>query len=382
MNFDKDILIELEMLSPVLAGMPKSNVFEVPQGYFETLSGTILICIRDTVKMVDPYKTNDVPQGYFDNLSYSILNKIKAQQKNNDTDEIISPLLQSLQRNNIFEVPEGYFENLSSSVLYTLKAKRNGDMEQEISPLLHGMQHKNVFEAPQGYFEDFPTSIVTKIKDSLVDSLPFVLADARNIHVFEVPDGYFKTLSSFIIEKATQQQDINALQEIATLSPLLYSLQRTNVFDVPVGYFKNITAKLLQATKPAPAKVIGMPKRSIFIKLAVAAVITGALALGVYKYADVQLTSKGAVQIAQVNSSTKLDSSIAKGKSMDSLQFDAALDNLSKDDITSYLEKNGSDVDLALLTASVDENAVPDKTDYLLDDKTLENYLIKLKFQN
>ena len=382
MNFNNDILIELETLSPVLAGLPKSNVFEVPKGYFETLSGTILICIRDTVEMVDPYKTNDIPQGYFDNLSSSILNKIKAQQNNNGTEEIISPLLQSLQPNNIFEVPDGYFDNLISSVLHTIKAQHIGDKEEEISPLFQGVQHKNVFEAPQGYFENLPTSIINKIKDSLVDSLPFVLADARNINVFEVPDGYFETLSSSIIEKATQQQDINALEEIATLSPLLYSLQRTNVFEVPDGYFKNTTAKLLQATKPAPAKVIGMPKRSIFIKLGVAAIITGAMALGIYKYMGGQLTSKGTVQIAQVNNSTKLDSSIAKGKSMDGLQFDAALDNLSKDDITSYLEKNGSDVDLALLTASVDENAVPDKNDYLLDDKTLENYLIKLELQN
>lgn len=382
MNFNNDILIELETLSPVLAGLPKCNVFEVPQGYFETLSSTILICIRDTVEMVDPYKTNDVPQGYFDNLSSSILNKIKAQQNNKDTEEIISPLLQSFQHNNIFEVPTGYFGNLASSVLHTIEAQHTVDNEEEISPLLQSVQYKNIFEAPQGYFENLPTSIVNNIKDSLEDSLPFVLADARNINVFEVPDGYFETLSSSIIAKATPQQDISALEEIATLSPLLYSLQRTNVFEVPDGYFKNITAKLLQATKPAPAKVIGMAKRSIFIKLAAAALITGAMALGIYKYGGGQLTRKDTMQIAQVNGNTKLDSSIAKGKSMDGQQFDAALNNLSKDDITSYLEKNGSDVDLALLTASVDENAVPDKNDYLLNDKTLENYLLKLESQN
>ena len=60
---------------------------------------------------------------------------------------------------------------------------------------------------------------------------------------------------------------------------------------------------------------------------------------------------------------------------MDDQKFDETLNNLSEEDIANYLQKNGTDADLALLTSSIDERIVPTEEDYLLDDKTLEKFL-------
>ena len=42
MKLSSDILDELKELSPFLAGMKKTNVFSVPDGYFDSLCETIL----------------------------------------------------------------------------------------------------------------------------------------------------------------------------------------------------------------------------------------------------------------------------------------------------------------------------------------------------
>jgi apolipoprotein N-acyltransferase len=117
--------------------------------------------------------------------------------------------------------------------------------------------------------------------------------------------------------------------------------------------------------------------RSIF-RYAAAAVITGAMALGVYKYVN-----KPVVHTGQPDRDiATISPVIEKGITMNEQQFNDALNNLTKDDITSYLEKNGSEEDVSMLTSSPDEIDLPNPDDYLLDDKTLENYLNKINFQN
>ena len=115
-----DILNELRELSPTIAAIEKVNVFRVPQGYFEYLGADILMGIEtenrsaNTVSLV-----SDLPTGYFDTLSGSILDKIKTAEAEDAAAEIraLSPMLYSIQNENVFEVPQGYFENLSGEVL-------------------------------------------------------------------------------------------------------------------------------------------------------------------------------------------------------------------------------------------------------------------------
>jgi hypothetical protein len=121
-----DILNELQALSPTIAAIEKLNVFTVPQGYFEFLSPDILTgvwlengMIADTVDA----SPADVPTDYFDSLASSILTKIKAQEAEDVATEIkgLSPMLYSIQNENVFEVPQSYFEHLSADVLNKVK---------------------------------------------------------------------------------------------------------------------------------------------------------------------------------------------------------------------------------------------------------------------
>ena len=288
MKLDNDILNELQTLSPLLAGIQRENIFFVPNGYFETLSKTILISLKEEAGIINTKNTEDIPQGYFDNLSTSILKKIKAQQKNIVIDEpaTLPELLQNIQYKNLFEVPQQYFDNLALAILDKVKAQQKG----------------------------------------------------------------------------------NSIEELEELSPLLQSIKHINIFDVPKGYFNTAPAHLLNAVKTSTSKVVSIFKLRSFIKYAAAAVITGAMALGIYKYTDKAVVTK---PVSPVSYAT-LDAAIEQGKNMNEQQFNQELNNLTKEDISSYLEKNSSSEEIDL----------PSKDEYLQDEKTLEKYLDKIKFQN
>ena len=118
-----DILNELKALSPAIAALEKVNVFRVPQGYFEHLGADILMGIEtENGSANSASAVGDVPAGYFDTLAGSILAKIKTQQAEDAATEIraLSPMLYSIQNENIFTVPQGYLENLSEVVLNTV----------------------------------------------------------------------------------------------------------------------------------------------------------------------------------------------------------------------------------------------------------------------
>ncbi len=298
MKFDNNILNELQQLSPLLAELPKRNVFTVPNGYFETLSATILLCVQEDFAIINHAKNTDIPEGYFENLSSTILNKIKEQPINIAANE-----------------------------------------QTAISALLQSAQH---------------------------------------IKQFEVPDGYFENLSVNILHKINTRQVNTSMKEIQSLSPLLYNIKHTNIFEVPDGYFNNVPADIFHLVNATPAKVVSMPKLKSLLKYAAAAVVTGAMALGIYKFTE----KPGFTNPVPAVSFAALDTTIEKGKAMNEQQFNEALNNLTKEDITNYLEKNGSDEDISLLTTNIDGNDLPAKDDYLLDEKTLENYLDKIKLQN
>ena len=129
MQSETNILIELKEISPVLAAMPKLNVFTVPDGYFDNLPLQLLNVVQEEISsriLLQASRQNqgEVPAGYFDNLAGHILGRIKALQEESASEEInhLSPLLQSLQHKNVFEVPVGYFEQLAGAVINRLKS--------------------------------------------------------------------------------------------------------------------------------------------------------------------------------------------------------------------------------------------------------------------
>jgi hypothetical protein len=102
-----------------LAAIPNTNVFRVPDNYFNELPSSILQLLQPDIQpsfSIAGKQSLAVPEGYFDGLASSILSKIKAESTTSVHDEIasISPAIAAIGNKNIFTVPQGYFENISN----------------------------------------------------------------------------------------------------------------------------------------------------------------------------------------------------------------------------------------------------------------------------
>lgn len=148
---------------------------------------------------------------------------------------------------------------------------------RELSPAIAAMEKVNVFTVPQGYFKYLAADILMGIETqngSVKTPSP----------VEDVPAGYFDGLAGLILAKIKTQQTEDAATEIRAISPMLYSIQNEHVFEVPAGYFEGLSETVLNTVNP-PVKVVSMKKRTnTFFKYAVAAVFTGVMALGVFKF--------------------------------------------------------------------------------------------------
>ncbi|RYF89948.1 MAG: hypothetical protein EOO03_04820, partial [Chitinophagaceae bacterium] len=186
MNQQDHILKELRDISPAVAGISKVNVFSVPHGYFETLTGVLLAGTSQ------PAVQATVPHGYFDNLAGSILQRIRQEEAVEET--ALPAVLQNIGSANVFTVPQGYFENLSAQVISKLPLASATAMEETafVSEVVGGIGNRNVFSAP---------------------------------------DGYFDNLQQDILQKLAQPEDL--LAETAAISPLVAGIGRSNVYSVP-----------------------------------------------------------------------------------------------------------------------------------------------------
>ncbi|MEO6538852.1 MAG: hypothetical protein ABIT07_02790 [Ferruginibacter sp.] len=116
MNYRTVISEELSSISPAVANIPFSNVFSVPEKYFDTLSSHVLASISaNPVSVFEGLenKTLAVPEGYFDGLADAILSKIKTLEVESVSAEIsrLSKTISGVGNKNIFTVPFNYFEN-------------------------------------------------------------------------------------------------------------------------------------------------------------------------------------------------------------------------------------------------------------------------------
>jgi len=323
------ILNELNQLSPLLAGMDRVNVFTVPEGYFESLEIVLMAGIATGNTALDQHigmPDQSVPEGYFDNLAGNILAKVKALDETAAGEiDALSPLLAGLQQQNVFTVPNGYFEAFPAKLVAQISTTGLSATEEikELSPVLAGLQKANVFTVPAGYFESLPGQLTAQVSTT----------------------------------------ELSAADELRALSPMLYSLQGENVFTVPRGYFEGLAGEIGEKLNPAPAKVVTMRRRSsTVLKYAVAAVFTGVMALGVFKFtADKKVTLDDTV-VAGLQ--------IAKEK-----KVDEEINKLTDADIVKYLQSNGENIDMTSVTNLIDEKKLPEQTDYLMDEQALDKYL-------
>ena len=350
MNPSPEILNELKAISPLLAGIEKINVFQVPDGYFNELHLRIadyaILNNTSAVDNINKRSLQQVPTGYFDSLSDSILAKIKVTYPESAEEELrqLSPTLYTLKDKNVFSVPDGYFESFAENVGGRLKLQpANVESAEEelrsLSPILYALKGENVFSVPDDYFASFAGDVVGRLK-----------------------------LQPASVESAEE--------ELRSLSPILYALKGENVFSVPDGYFESFAGNVAEKLKPQPARIITMKKRNSWWKYAAAAIVTGAVVIS-------------SLQIFNSSPGNNSGKSVAAGSGLSadvkaSFQYkteddlNAGIAKLSDDDIIKYLEKNGNVMDEESLTNNTDVSEMPSQADYLNDENTLNTYLDKI----
>jgi hypothetical protein len=268
----------------------------------------------------------------------------------------ISPLVAGIGNTNIFIVPTGYFDTVATTVTACIKNETPANQD-----------------VPAGYFDGLSEIILSKIEGTaaheLQDISPF-MTGIKKVNPFEAPVHYFQEFPL----------DVTARLEEDIVPAALQGKNKMQPFEIPAGYFEQLADAIQDKVKEAnAAKVIAMPKRSNAIfKYAAAAVFTGLVAIGVYKYAG------NKEQIAAVNGSeiATNEQPVPVNNKMDDKKFEETLNNLNEDDIVKYLEKNGSENDMAVLTSSIDETSLPNEEDYLTDDATLDKFLEDIQSKN
>ena len=233
-----------------------------------------------------------------------------------------------------------------------------------ISPVLAKVPYMNVFTVDPQYFSGIQPELRARISaDEFYTSR----------EVFTVPEGYFEGLSANILEKIKARENNAVAEELSELSPFIVRISKENIYRVPEGYFEQL--EFIPGLK-LPAKVIQMNpvrSRSIF-RYAAAAVITGLLGISIINIVDKTNTlgeNPGTrIQIATKEVLTTANNIIQTGT------FDKELNDLSDKEIEQYLQQSGRDVNAALVASSLNDNSkLPEATDYLLDENTLDNYL-------
>lgn len=281
----------------------------------------------------------------------------------------ISPLLAGLEKVNVFSVPEGYFNELHARI--TNFAILNNSSPAE------NINKRNLQEVPAGYFDSLSDSILAKVKAAYPESageeiskLSPLLYSLKRENIFAVPEGYLDNLSDLILAKVRTTNTESAKEEINNLSPMLYALKGENVFTVPEGYFEALAENINQKLKPAAAKIITMKKRTLWLKYAAAAVVTGAIAV----------TSLEVFRGSSNNSNSSLPGYIqASFQYKTEADVNAGIAKLDDADIAKYLEKNGNVLDNELLINNTDVSEMPSESDYLKDENTLNEYLDKIE---
>lgn len=113
------IMQELKEHSPGLAQIQPTQVYTVPNHYFEQFPANLLLKIQEKKLVAQfpvPNNPFSAPDGYFHSFPQQILAQIRLQEngmQQSVEDEIaaIAPLLNQISKKPVYSLPTGYFEN-------------------------------------------------------------------------------------------------------------------------------------------------------------------------------------------------------------------------------------------------------------------------------
>ena len=107
MNPDKNILQELNEISPLVAGIPKSNPYAINEGYFDSN-------MLDLLKITGNGSPYLVPENYFENLS------INTSLHDSESLELAENQTGFNTHETPYQVPENYFQNFEKNLMSQL----------------------------------------------------------------------------------------------------------------------------------------------------------------------------------------------------------------------------------------------------------------------
>jgi hypothetical protein len=316
------ISLELQSISPTLAGIDPVNPYQIPKGYFEGFATYMLELVKESKPSAvlanatrNPYK---VPAGYFENLPEQILSLIK----NDEASQLLK-----VKTINPYQVPQGYFEGLADIILSRAKAQDSLSAKEELeslSPLLSKLDKTVPFSTPAGYFDDLTGNVMAGMK-----AIDFVN------------------------------------EELENLSPLMKSLKNENVYGVPTGYFKDLPVAILNKAKGhQPAKVVSMKKA--IIRYAVAAVAVGIFLITGFLFLNKQ-------------SSTITTGTIVQAEEKIQKETQNNLKGLSDDELFNFIENQTAPLSDVLSVTGSAEIDSDDVKMMLADipDAELKQYLVE-----
>ena len=113
--------------------------------------------LKELNSSLPPVKGSEVyavPDGYFEGLAEAILARVKATSlEAGEEIETLSPLLASLSRKVPFDVPAGYFQSLNTEAA-----------TEETLPIAWKEARFNpTYSVPDGYFDQFPERMLTQV---------------------------------------------------------------------------------------------------------------------------------------------------------------------------------------------------------------------------
>lgn len=160
--------------------------------------------------------------------------------------------------------------------------KRN-TIQDELNELNSGLNagsNGNPYSVPEDYFEGLAASVLAKIKgeeaisasEEIIQLSPLLAGISRCLP-YSVPDDYFQS----------NLEGLKAFTSESEESLVLSFIDKEMPYEVPTGYFANLPEKILEKLSDRRAKVVPM-KRSNWMRLAVAAMITGIVAVSGIAY--------------------------------------------------------------------------------------------------
>ena len=209
-----------------------------------------------------------------------------------------------------FSVPEGYFDGLAGSILAKIKGETPLSAAAEIatlSPLLAGISRSMPYHIPAQYFEKG------------LDEVPFLIGEDPQ-------------------------------------SAILSLVERVTPYEVPTGYFAGLPEQVLEKVASKGKRVPLSERR--WMKLAVAAMVTGIICLTGYFYVSHKAGVTANQPIAQQlkNVSTKeLDEFIktadisststetAKNKTVSPVEVERLLNDVSDKELDAFLNQVPTD---------------------------------------